>query len=112
MSLEAKKRIRELEKKDLHQKIEKGFHSTWDLYSTDKDFKEMRKNFDKYFVKKFNEGYQKYIRGDWATAEDLFSQCLRMNPKDGPTITLKAYIEELNGRPPLHWDGFRELTDK
>lgn len=110
--MEVKKKIRDHEKKELLEKIEKGTSSTWDLFSTDKDFKEMRKSYDKYFVKKFNEGYQKYIRGDWATAEDLFSQCLRMNPKDGPTITLKAYIEELNGTPPLRWEGYRELTDK
>jgi hypothetical protein len=112
LSLDAKKKIRDQEKKDLLGKIERGTSNTWDLFSTDKDFKEMRKNYDKYFVKRFNDGYQKYIKGDWATAEDMFAQCLRMNPKDGPTMTLKAYIEELNGRPPLHWDGFRELTEK
>jgi hypothetical protein len=35
-----------------------------------------------------------------------------MNPKDGPTLTLKNYIEELNGNAPSNWKGFRELTDK
>ena len=89
-----------------------GRKSTWDLYSRDKDFKELRRHYDRVFTKKFNEAYKKYILGDWATAEDLFAQCLKMNPNDGPTITLKNYIEELNGTPPTTWKGFRELTDK
>lgn len=89
-----------------------GRQRTWDIYSKDNDFKELRRHYDKYFNRKFNEAYKKYISGDWATAEDLFSQCLKMNPNDGPTITLKNYIEELNGTPPQKWAGFRELTEK
>ena len=112
LALHAKKKIRDQEKKDLLGRIDKGLKSTWDLFSTDKDFKELRKTYDKYFAKKFTDAYQKYIKGDWATAEDIFSQCLRMNPKDGPTLTLKAFIEELNGTPPTNWQGFRELTEK
>ena len=96
----------------LLQKIEDGRKTTWDLFSRDKDFKELRRHYDKHFSKRFGEAYKKYILGDWATAEDLFSQCLKMNPKDGPTITLKNYIEELNGTPPNNWKGFRELTEK
>ena len=57
LSLDAKKKIRDHDKKELLSKIEKGHSSTWELFSTDKDFKEMRKTYDKYFVKKFNEGY-------------------------------------------------------
>jgi hypothetical protein len=112
MNLNQKKKHRDQEKKEFLEKIDRGSKNTWDLFSQDKDFREMRKTFNKKLVKKFSEGYQKYIKGDWATAEDLFSQCLRINPKDGPTLTLKAYIEELNGRPPLNWNGFRELTEK
>jgi hypothetical protein len=107
-----KKRIRDREKKILLEKIETGRKTTWDLYSRDKDFKELRRHYDKHFAKKFGDAYRKYIKGDWATAEDLFSQCLKMNPKDGPTLTLKSYIEELNGTPPNNWQGFRELTEK
>lgn len=32
---------------------------------------ELRKDYDKKFAKKFNDAYQKYIKGDWATAEDI-----------------------------------------
>ncbi len=86
--------------------------TTWKVFQKDKDLKELRRHYDRAFTKKFDSAYQKYIAGDWATAEDLFSQCLKMNPKDGPTNTLKNYIEELNGTPPTTWKGFRELTEK
>jgi len=45
-------------------------------------------------------------------ADDLLTQCLKINPRDGPTLTLKEYLEEMNGVPPSSWDGFRELTEK
>ena len=112
VEIKEKKKIRDGEKKTLLQKIDSGKRSTWDLFSRDKDFKELRRHYDRHFTKKFNEGYRKYIQGDWATAEDLLSQCLKMNPKDGPTLTLKSFIEELNGTPPTTWKGFRELTEK
>lgn len=64
------------------------------------------------FAKKFGEAYNKYIKGDWATAEDILSQCLKMNPNDGPTMTLRGVIEEHNGTAPNGWNGFRELTEK
>jgi len=86
--------------------------TTWKIFQKDKDLKELRRHYDRAFSKKFGEAYKKYIAGDWATAEDLLSQCLKMNPKDGPTTTLKKYIEELNGIPPNTWKGFRELTEK
>ena len=112
-TIREKKRVKDREKKDLHIKIfESQRKTTWDLFSRDKDFKELRRHYDRGFTKKFNEAYKKYISGDWATAEDLFSQCLKMHPKDGPTLTLKSFIEELNGTPPTTWKGFRELTEK
>ena len=107
-----RKKIRDKEKKLLLERIANGKQSTWDLYARDKDFKSLRHSFDRHFAKKFGEAYRRYIRGDWATAEDMLSQCLKMSPKDGPSLTLKAYIEELNGTAPITWKGYRELTEK
>jgi hypothetical protein len=72
----------------------------------------MRKSYNKAFFKKFADGYQKYLMGDWASAEDVFAQCLRIRPRDGPANTLKSFIEQNNGTPPQNWAGFRELTEK
>lgn len=65
--------MREKEKKALRKKLASGKRTTYDIISKDKDFKEMRQNYDKVLTKKFGEAYKKYISGDWATAEDLFS---------------------------------------
>jgi hypothetical protein len=72
----------------------------------------MRKNYDKEFAVRFSEGYSKYLLGEWAIAEDIFSECLKMNPNDGPTRTLKNYIDDLNMRAPAGWSGYRALTNK
>lgn len=47
--------------------------TSWELFSKDKDFQDMRKNYDSKFSKIFSKAYRKYIDGDWATAEDLFT---------------------------------------
>lgn len=73
LTIKEKKSLREKEKKALNHKLATGKRSTWDIYARDKDYKELRRKFDKNLHKKFNEAYKKYIAGDWATAEDLFS---------------------------------------
>jgi len=112
MMVKEKKSIRDQEKKQLLTKVERGWKTTLQVWSQDAEFKELRRNYDPMFVKKFNEAYLKYREGDWATAEDIFSQCLKINPSDGPTKNLKLYIERCNGRAPQGWVGVRELTDK
>ena len=95
-----RKKIRDKEKKVVIEKITSGKQTTWDLFEKDKDFKALRQTFDRHFAKKFGQAYNSYIKGDWATAEDMLSQCLKIKPKDGPSLTLKSYIEELNGAAP------------
>jgi hypothetical protein len=112
MTVKEKKSMRDQEKRILVQRLECGFKTTHEVWSKDNDFKELRRNYDPMFAKKFGEAYRKYIQGDWATAEDIFSQCLKINPHDGPTKVLRRYIENLNGRAPDNWKGFRELTEK
>ena len=73
MSIKEKKSLRDAEKKRLNLSLESGKKTTWDIYSRDKDFKELRKKYDRHFNKKFGEAYKKYISGDWATAEDLLT---------------------------------------
>ena len=110
--MKERKTIRDQEKKQIQERLFVHGRSTNEIWSKDNDFKELRRNYDPMFAKKFNEAYTKYIDGDWATAEDIFTQCLKINPNDGPTRTIKRYIENQNGRAPENWKGFRELTDK
>lgn len=53
MAVREKKAQRDAEKRSILDKIFSGRKNTWDLYSKDKDFMELRRNFDKNFTKKF-----------------------------------------------------------
>ena len=74
MPIKEKKKQKEIEKKALMRKLENG-KSTWDIFCKDNELNELRKNKDviRAMHKKFGEAYEKYIAGDWATAEDLLS---------------------------------------
>jgi hypothetical protein len=72
----------------------------------------MRNLSDDGFDELFNSGYKFYISGDWARSEDFLGQCLRLRPFDGPSKTLKKFIESENGSAPSGWKGYRELTEK
>ncbi len=61
MPIKEKKTIREHEKKILHKQLQQGKKTTWEIYSRDKDFKELRRSYDKMLTKKFGEAYKKYI---------------------------------------------------
>ena len=47
LSIKEKKTLRETEKKLLFKKIISGKRTTYDIYIRDKDFKELRKSYDK-----------------------------------------------------------------
>lgn len=83
-----------------------------ELFYRDEDLRELRKDYSIEFEHKFRNAYKQYIKGNWGKAEILLNQCLEMNPKDGPTITLKNYIESENGMVPINWQGYRELLEK
>ena len=53
----------------------------------------MRKKHSQVLEDRFSEAYRCYIRGDWANAENLLDACLKLSPQDGPSQTLKGYIE-------------------
>ena len=52
----------------------------------------LRKRHNLELEERFREAYKCYIRGDWANAENLLDSCLKLEPHDGPTQTLKGYI--------------------
>lgn len=73
LSNKERKKLRDKEKKNLHFQLNNGLKTTWDVFSNDKEFKELRRHYDKLLNVKFSQALQKYYAGDWATAEDLFS---------------------------------------
>lgn len=112
MLVKEKKSMRDDEKKKILGQLDYKVKTTAEIWAKDSDFKEMRKNFSVEFQKLFMAGYTQYYNGNFQHAEELFSQCLKIKPKDGPTLTLKHYIDDLNCRAPFGWKGYRELTSK
>ena len=84
----------------------------YQLYQRDSDIRELRKYVDADLERRFKKGYTAYIEGDWDRALDYFEKCLVYCPTDGPTLTLKQYIEAEDAVPPKGWSGYRELMEK
>lgn len=68
------------------------------------------------FLPLFKKGINKYIKGDWENAGSLLGQCLQIEPEDGPSKTIHAYIKSFNFRAEIKgdgkWEGFRALSSK
>lgn len=66
----------------------------------------------KIFKSTFNDGFKDYIGGKWEQASSKFTQCLEIDPSDGPTKTLLGHLKANDLQAPSNWKGFRELTSK
>lgn len=78
-----------------------------------KHFRRLLKNpRPKSFYKCFNNGFEKYIDGNWEAAASKFEEGLKIFPSDGPTNTLLKYMRENNCTAPSDWKGYRALTSK
>lgn len=66
------------------------------------------------FRAEFESGFESYIAGDWAKALSYLEVALNLKPEDGPTIRLMEFMKEnmVDGRAPLSWRNYRELTEK
>lgn len=68
------------------------------------------------FIPLFNEAISNYIKGDWGKAGSLLTECLKIDPEDGPTKTIFNFIQSNNFKAVLEgdnkWEGFRALSSK
>jgi len=53
-----------------------------------------------------------YLVGAWDSAVQYFKTCLRLRPRDGPTVEVYRFMEEHNFKKPEDWAGYRDLTEK
>lgn len=58
------------------------------------------------------EGLEAYRRQDWGTAENRFTECLRLSPDDGPSKVLLDRSVAFKATPPQGWEGVWHLTQK
>ena len=64
------------------------------------------------FYNLFNEGFNKYIDGDWEIAFEKLKKAKYLEKNDGPTNTLYKYLSQNKLKSPPNWPGYRELTSK
>ena len=108
-----KKSIRDKMRKDLFNRLESGTTTTWEEFSNDHEFIELRKNVDPQFELDFADAYKYYLEGDWATAGDKIAKLYEKRPYDGPTESLNKVINiRAQRKCPDDWKGFRPLTSK
>src|SRR5215831_172934 len=60
----------------------------------------------------YAEGLEAYRRQDWGTAENRFTECLRLSPYDGPSKLLLDRTVAFKATPPQDWEGVWHLTQK
>lgn len=88
LPIKEKKTIRDQIRKDMFNRLNNGLVTTWQEFTSDSDFIEMRKNVDPHFEAKFGDAYKSYIQGDWKIAGDHLKILIKMRPHDGPTRNL------------------------
>ena len=58
------------------------------------------------------KGLEAYRGQDWGTAENRFTECLRLSPDDGPSKVLLDRSVAFKATPPQGWEGVWHLTQK
>jgi len=62
----------------------------------------------------FENGFENYLSGDWASSLNYLSKALLLKPGDGPCRRLMSFMQEniVNDAAPPTWKNYRELTEK
>ena len=104
------------EKQQLANKVFKsGGRKPVEWIHRDPDIANMREpyEYNEDFYESFNEGYRLYLDGKFTQACLKLDKALQILPNDGPTATLKAFMEGDEGKGALaDWKGYRELLEK
>lgn len=80
MSIKEKKKLRDRIRKDMFSRLFGGRITTWQEFTSDSDFMELRKSVDLEFEANFSDAYKLYIKGDWQAAGKKFSDLVLQNP--------------------------------
>ena len=78
------------------------------LFQTDNDLIDMRQNIHQVFFDIFQEGFRKFIHGEWKKARNILKQVEAIKRSyDGPTKLIVDFMEKHNFEAPADWQGFR-----
>ena len=114
LTVAQKKVIRSKERETIKSKVMENIQSCHEIIHNDPEFIAMRTfgPLQEEFDASFEEAFQMYVKGDWPAANGLLSKCLELNPRDGPSKTMRHYIESFGVQAPDDWEGYRKLTSK
>jgi hypothetical protein len=79
------------------------------VFTLDSDLVLLQRGFTHSFYSEFRNAYAAYVGGDWGECLTMLGNCLTQRSEDGPTLALKAIIDEQKGKPPEDWPGCRPL---
>jgi len=87
-----------------------------DLFQSDPDIVNMRKQYPTLFFQLFTKGYLNYEAGEWDVARRVFEQTHKMlGESDGPSKALLDFMAgfqfDSSRATPKGWPGYRELTE-
>lgn len=61
----------------------------------------------------YKKGIEYYRKRDFSNALSYFSECLKIDPEDGPSkVYLERCKEYIQNPPPSDWDGVFEMKTK
>jgi len=61
---------------------------------------------EKDIISTFHQGLEHYENRQWKAAREWFSECLRIDPADGPSKVFLRRCQEFEEKePPSNWDG-------
>ena len=64
-------------------------------------------------INAYEDGLEAYREMDWNLANEKLSNCLKLNPDDGPALLLTKRIAQLrNDPPPSDWEGVWQFSTK
>lgn len=81
------------------------------MFTLDSDIVGLQKEIPAHFFDSFRHAYVDYISGQWDEAKEYLEKAMAYKPQDGPSITIRQYIEGFNGKPPDEWAKSRDLLD-
>jgi hypothetical protein len=82
------------------------------MFVIDYDFYTIKKQRREALDINFRQAYQEYVNGNWNTSQNYLTQCLEINPDDGPSLALAEYMEKHKNSPPDGWLGYRDIDEK
>ncbi len=79
------------------------------MFAVDADLGTLHSKAAQDIATQYGEALGLYVSGDWPAAAAALTQCLVSWPADGPSLSLKEYMEAYGNAAPVEWMGYRNV---